>query len=256
MPSVHVFNTMGTTVSLRFAGVRPGTEVLARVEGAFDAFDQRFSLYRTDSEISRIARGELSLLHASDIMRDSYADALEWRRLTCDAFTPHRPDGVIDLSGIVKAKAMDAAAIVLDQVGEAGWLMNAGGDILSRGADQGEAWRVGIVDPLDRGSLLCNVTLDIGRRALATSGTAERGEHIWRQLRPDSSQAPTLYRQVSVLADDIVTADVLATAILAGGPAYLDDSLADFDIDVLAIDENGDIVATAGLRRAWGILAA
>ena len=47
-------------------------------------------------------------------MRACYSRALRWRSRTDDAFTPHRPDGVIDLSGIVKAEAMAAAGDVLD----------------------------------------------------------------------------------------------------------------------------------------------
>ncbi|RFA18201.1 hypothetical protein B7R25_15735 [Subtercola boreus] len=243
---------MGTTVSIRFADDRPDPDVLGRVETTFASFDARFSLYREDSEISRIARGELSLPASSSSMRDTYAEALDWRRLTGDSFTPHRPDGVIDLSGLVKAKAVDAAAAVLEQAGEADWLMNAGGDILSRGDDRGEAWRAGIVDPLDRAALLADVALGVGRRALATSGTAERGEHIWRQRRPPGAQGSCAYRQVSVVARDIVTADVLATSILAGGPQQLDDALDRFDVEVLAVDESGELMASAGLRRAWG----
>lgn len=252
---VHVFDTMGTTASIHFARERPEAVVLSKAEAAFGDFDGRFSLYRTDSEISRIARGELSLLNSSAIMRNTYAEALEWRRVTRDAFTPHRPDGVIDLSGLVKAKAMERAATVLNQAGYADWLMNVGGDILSRGTDRGDAWRAGIVDPLDRTALLADLTLRDGSCALATSGTAERGEHIWRQRRTGGADGSISYQQVSVIAADIITADVLATAILAGGPEQLDHALSAFDIEALASDANGELVASAGLRRAWGILA-
>lgn len=44
---------------------------------------------------------------------------------------------------------------------------------------------------------------------------------------------------MSVLADDIVTADVLATAILAGGPATLAHMETLYDIDVLAVGPDG-----------------
>ena len=117
--AVHVFDTMGTTVSLRFPGTMPEPRLLHAVEAAFDAVDRRFSLYRPDSELSRIARGELALPNASAELRQSYADAVEWRSRTAGAFTPHRPDGVIDLNGIVKASAMAAAADLLDTAGEA-----------------------------------------------------------------------------------------------------------------------------------------
>ena len=85
------------------------------------------------------------------------------------------------------------------------------------------------MDPGDRRALLCVVPLGDGRRAIATSGIAERGEHVWR--RPvEPGDVP--FVQVSVIAEDIVTADVLATAILAGGTPTLDTVTDRFDVDV------------------------
>ena len=78
------------------------------MEGTFTDADARFSLYRLDSELSRVASGALSMTESSVELRDTYADALAWRALTDGAFTPNRPDGVIDLNGVVKAKAMRA----------------------------------------------------------------------------------------------------------------------------------------------------
>ncbi|MEC5185538.1 thiamine biosynthesis lipoprotein [Cryobacterium sp. MP_3.1] len=253
--AVHVFDTMGTTVSLRFAGALPGVEVLRRVEAGFDAYDRRFSLYRPDSELSRVARGELALPRASALLRESYADALDWRSRTAGAFTPHRPDGIIDLNGIVKAAAMTAMATLLDAAGETDWLLNVGGDILGRGGFAGAPWTIGITDPGDRAGLLCTVTLDAARPAVATSGTAERGEHIWRQ-HPHDLASRAAYRQVTVLAADIVTADVLATAILAGGRDQLDEVTARHAIDVLTVDAAGAITATPRLQHARGLAPA
>lgn len=252
---VHVFTTMGTTVSLRTAGPTPGPALLRAVEAGFDDADRRFSLYRPDSELSRVARGDLPLRRASTALRDAYADALEWRSRTTGAFTPHRPDGVIDLNGIVKASTMATAAGILDAAGETDWLLNVGGDILGRGNLAGSPWSVGITDPADRAGLLCAVTLGAGRCALATSGTAERGEHVWRQ-GPDPVDPSVRYRQVSVLAADIVSADVLATAVLAGGPAERDDAIGRFPIEVLTVAMDGGLTATLGFQQARGLAPA
>jgi len=241
---VHVFSTMGTVVSIRFAGDTPGSALLAGVEREFHIVDEQFSLYRSDSEICRVARGELPLTATSERFRQTYARALEWRGLTNDAFTPHRPDGVIDLSGLVKADAIDAAASVLESGGAMNWVMNAGGDVLACGRFAGEPWSVGIVDPDDRSAVLGAVNLTPERRAMATSGTAERGEHVWR------SDRTSRYRQVTVLADGIVTADVLATAVLAGGEEARDDVLSRFDVDVLTVDAAGGLTATPRFRSA------
>jgi thiamine biosynthesis lipoprotein len=236
----HVFSTMGTVVSLTYDGARDAD--LGGLEETFACYDSRFSLYRPDSELSRIRAGELSLAESSDQLREVYSIALEWRESTHGEFTPHRPDGVIDLSGVVKALAMKEAGIGLVSHGAIDWCLNVGGDVLVAGLDQTrDAWSIGIVDPLDRNALLTAASLRGSRRACATSGSAERGDHIWT-----IGAAPVVFVQATVLADDIVTADVLATTIIAGGPAALDQICATWDVDVLTIDRAGELRITPG----------
>ena len=68
------------------------------------------------------------------------------------------------------------------------------------------------------------------------------GEHVWRQGAAD-------FRQVTVTASDIVTADVLATAILSGGRATRDAVTDRWDVDVLTVDQEGALDVTPRLRR-------
>ena len=243
----HVFFTMGTAVSIELPGVDSAVRPLAELESIFDEVDRRFSLYRSDSELSAIASGALALTAASPELRRSYAEALLWRNETGGAFTPHRPDGIIDLNGIVKAEAVERAGAALDAEGFANWSLNAGGDVLSRGMQsQGVPWTLGIADPDNRLALLCAVILNDEHRAIATSGSAERGDHIWRK----GSLEPTEFVQVTVMANDIVTADVLATAIVSGGGASLDEFTTRWPIDVLTVDRAANLRATRGFRLA------
>lgn len=225
----------------------------AAVERVFLSLERTFSLYRPGSEASAIARGELGMALSSAAMRHMHAEALQWRLDTEGAFTPERPDGVLDLSGIVKAEAIAEAGTVLLALGLRDWCLNAGGDVLVYGSPQPgseEPWHAGVVDPADRGALLTSFPLGPagGRYALATSGTAERGEHIWAAglSRPASSG----FRQVSVAAADIVTADVLATAVMAGGRRTLDIATERWDVDVLAVTDDGGLLATPGFRTS------
>lgn len=244
MTAPFVFAAMGTMVSVH--SVRPLPRAVEdAVMGAFVVLEERFSLWRPDSEASAVARRETGVTDTSETYRLVYELAVRWRARTQGAFTPHRPDGVIDLSGIVKALALDAARDVLVSAGFADWCLNAGGDVLTDGVGpDGRPWVVGIVDPAERGALLSRVTAGAGRRAVATSGIAERGEHVWR-IGSDGT-----FVQVSVAADDIVTADVLATAILAAGPDALTLAHDIADIDVLACTADGRFWASSAFRTA------
>ncbi|MGR2753082.1 FAD:protein FMN transferase [Agromyces arachidis] len=242
------FEAMGTVVSLRLGapartdGAGPDAATDA-VRSAFTRWEARCSLFLHDSELSRVARGELGLPEAGDEVRDAYAIALRWRDATGGSFTPHRGDGVIDLDGVVKALAAEEAGRALDEAGRTGWAIGAGGDVLVGG---GGELAVGIVDPLDRGAMLARVDLDGDRRrAVATSGSAERGDHIWTV----AGLAATPFAQVSVAARDLLTADVLATAIVSGGFDALDAIAARFDVDVLAVTREGGLLATPGWPR-------
>lgn len=233
------FASMGTVISV--AG-SPDEATLTQIREVFARWDERFSLYKPDSELSRLARREFPLTKASTELREAYALAQTWRAETEGAFTAHRPDGFIDLSGVVKALAIAEAGEVLRASGLAQWCVNAGGDLLGSGA----SFVVGIVDPDDRGELLTQFTLSPRHPALATSGVAERGEHVWRIGTWAAEGDP--FVQVSVAGPDIVTADVLATAILSGGRATLDRALERWPIEVLAVSRDGQYLATDAFR--------
>ncbi|MCU1424610.1 MAG: hypothetical protein JWM51_901 [Microbacteriaceae bacterium] len=238
----HTFTTMGTVASLETADT--GALTIPSVEAIFRDYDAHFSLYRPDSELSRIASGSLALRNSTRWTLDTYGDALSWRERTSGAFTPHRPDGVMDLNGIVKALAIRDAGCVLAAASGKPWCLNVGGDVLADGTEKGAPWDVGIADPADRTALLTVIELTGTRRAVATSGDAERGDHIWR----GGSRERPEFSQVTVVADEIVAADVLATAIMAGGRATLDELTDTRDIDVLTVTATGDLMATPKLR--------
>ena len=261
----RTFTSMGTVVSLAIPAA-PGTApqaaveeleaATAVVEQLFNRLDRTFSLYRPDSEAIAMARGELTLMNASADMRRLYVEAAEWRTLTEGAFTAERPDGVVDLAGIVKAHAIREAGTSLLALGLKDWCLNAGGDVLVDGSPtpgSTRPWLAGIVDPKDRTTLLTAFPLvghsfgNRGKHALATSGTSERGHHIWSAGLPAARDEG--FRQVSVAAADIITADVLATAIMAGGARTLELATSHWDVDVLAVKNDGGLLATQGFRN-------
>ena len=246
--SAHTFATMGTVVSIRLAHTEPddpgALEAVREAHSVFERLNERFSLYRDDSELSAIARGDLMLNLASDDLRSAYERAIEWRNVTSGDFTPHRPDGVIDLNGIIKAEAIALAAETLRSHGFGDFSVNCGGDVLVSGSPSSGTWLTGIVDPSSRDEILTTVSMDDEWSAIATSSVSERGEHIWS--RPDSDQS---FAQVSVVAHDIVTADVLATAIMAGGQRALDDAVSRWSVAALAVTRDGELRGNARFRE-------
>jgi thiamine biosynthesis lipoprotein len=242
------FDTMGTTVSLVISGLvdaggGPGT--LDRIRKIFDDADRRYSLCRPQSELSLIASGLLRLSQASVELRQMYELAISWRNTTQGAFTPHRGDGTVDLSGVVKGWAIAQAGEVLASAGLDNWCINAGGDVLASGTNRTGPWTVGIVDPADRTALLASVRVPGHLGAVATSGSAERGDHIWTQTAAGSRP----FLQVTVVAADIISADALATAIIAGGRETLDLATSGWPVEVLAVERSGALLATPGFRR-------
>lgn len=142
--TARTFTTMGTVASLRADGVT--SALLEAIVAACLRIDRLFSLYLPDSDLSRIARGEIGLWEADPVVTDAYAQAIEWRSATHGNFTPHRPDGTIDLSGIVKAIAIADVGDVLD-AHSSSWLFSVGGDVLARGDREGEPWRAASPTP-------------------------------------------------------------------------------------------------------------
>lgn len=222
--SIHLRGA-GLTGSQRPDGA-PSSTIEGAVHAAFDALrevDATFSTYRADSEISRLARGELRLRDATAPVREVARLCREAREITQGWFDADRPDGAggrtFDPTGLVKGWAVQRACTQLATgLPENDVLVNAGGDIAVWCArEDGEAWRLGIENPLDRTALLA--TLELRTGGLATSGTAARGHHIYS---PATGSAATELASVSVIGPSLMWADVYATAAFARGTGAVD----------------------------------
>ncbi len=148
----HIEHVMGTAVSIHVRDeVQPG--ILGPALQHLHDADTRFSTYRPDSEVSRLAEGRVSLRECSPDVQAvlRLADTLRLRtRGYLDVMLPG-PDGSLrlDPSGVVKGWAVDGAAGLLQQAGVRCFCINAGGDVVARSLDPWQTWRVGIRHPLD-----------------------------------------------------------------------------------------------------------
>jgi thiamine biosynthesis lipoprotein len=217
-----VEQVMGLPVSihLRGPGVRcAGTEAgVAAAYAELRRADELFSTWQPDSQVSQLRRGERDLESCDPLVRE-VADLCEMARCrTAGAFSAFLPDAGGDLrfdpTGLVKGWAADRAAAVLEGIAGHAYCLNAGGDVVVGGRDAEDsdrAWRVGIEDPRDRSQIAEVVELTAG--AVATSGTAARGNHL---IDPATGQAVASDGSVSVVGPSLLWADVWATALFVG----------------------------------------
>ncbi|MEO5852594.1 MAG: FAD:protein FMN transferase [Nocardioides sp.] len=179
--------------------------------------DRVFSTYRDDSFVSRLGRGEISVADCPPEVAEVLALGEVARLLSHGAFDVRRPgtDGrmVLDPSGVVKGWAVERAARPLRGLADTDFCLSAGGDMVCHVADpDAPAWRVGIEDPADPSRLVAVVPVRHG--AVATSGTAHRGEHV---VDARTGAAPQGIASVTVVGDDLTWADIDATAAFALG---------------------------------------
>ncbi len=150
-----------------------------------------------------------------------------WSRVTWDGSRLCMPAGMqIDLGGICKEYAVDRAAALLRDSGEAAALVNFGGDLaVVRAPRRRRRWQVGIESADAPGESAVRL-IDLGAGALATSGDARRflqrnGVRYGHILDPRTgwpiADAP---RSVTVAADTCTQAGMLSTlAMLQGAGA-------------------------------------
>ncbi len=219
--------------------------------------DATFSLYKSESELSKIARGEMPVQNASSQVRDIFNDCLDWKTRTSGWFDAINQDGIFDPSGIVKTWAATRCALFLEANGVKNFTLNAGGDIyLSSELRVTNLWRVGLANLNKRedknaGSSMSVNLYGTNFRAVATSGSVERGQHIWA-----NGKLPTEHEvvQVTVVAEALIIADVWATAIYAGGQKALNamvatENSAGLTAAAIVTFADGSIVATKGFAN-------
>ena len=212
---VHRLRAMGCDVAVA------GGE-LAAVAAVLERWEETFSLFRPESELSRVNRSRSRILVVSPLFARALQVALDvaaetdglvdptlcgrWSEISVAGRTLSRPPGlVLDLNGVVKSLAVDDAAETLDGTG----FVSVGGDLAVRGA----------VDV----ALPAGGAIRVIAGGLATSGTASRGAHLIDPVagRPSDS----CWEQVTASGASCLAADVAAkSGFLLGerGPDWLD----------------------------------
>ncbi|MET8807782.1 FAD:protein FMN transferase [Streptomyces sp. NPDC004546] len=251
----HAEEVMGTVFSFDVRGGEPGAvrEALAEAVAGLHHADAVFSTYREDSEVSRLARGELTVAECAPEVAEVLDLAAEAERVSEGWFST-RYQGSLDPTGIVKGWAAERAARLLAGVaGVRGVSVNGGGDVQLLGTPEpGRPWRVGVADPLRPGGLAAVVsTAGVAELSVATSGTAERGAHIVDPRTGKSAVSDLV--AVTVIGPRLTWIDCWATAAFAmgsrAGLAWLE-SLP--DVEGLLITAGDEVRCTGGLAARLG----
>ncbi len=129
-----------------------------------------------------------------------------------------------DLSGIAKGYGVDRAALALEALGYADYMVEAGGEIRTRGRNASNLpWQIAIEEP-DAIPPRPRFVTPLSGQSMATSGDYrifyERdGRRYCHEIDPNTRE-PVTHRlaSVSVVAADCTYADAMATALFVLGP--------------------------------------
>ncbi len=172
--------------------------------------DNRYSTFKSDSEVSRFAAGLIAEKNLSAELKHVIKAPRHAEKET-DGYFSAWAAGVFDPSGYVKGWAIDQAGEVIEKQGYKTYCIGAGGDILAR-SNTDKIWDIGIQDPDDKTKILNKLSISNG--AVCTSGSYERGSHI---INPKTKKPAADFVSVTIVGPDIIQADVLATAVFAMG---------------------------------------
>lgn len=237
-----VFSTMGTMATLTLGSSVDADEAAqARhaCEFSLAADEHRFSHYDDRSEIMRWVKGEPI---SEDALRDIRVvmDECMLLQIASDGvFSPFDPcTGRLDTGGYAKGHAIAKAVDAVRSTGVRDFSLNVGGDAYCSGqpALRGP-WRIAIADPARRRRVAAVLEVEDG--AVATSGTAERGEHIWHR-RPFSKVL-----SFTVIGPEIATADAYATIGFAMGEQGIEWVAAHEGYSSLVIRADGRVIGDA-----------
>jgi len=194
----------------------------AAVAAVLERWEATFSLFRPESELSRVNESPARVITVSSLFARGLETALDmaaeteglvdptlcgrWREVVRSGWMLSRPPGLtLDLNGVVKALAVDEAAATLDGPG----FVSVGGDLAVQG-------------PVDV-ALPAGGAISVVSGGLATSGTASRGAHLVDTATGSASES--CWEQVTASGATCLDADVAAKAgflLGEGGPAWLE----------------------------------
>ncbi|HSX39909.1 MAG TPA: FAD:protein FMN transferase, partial [Candidatus Saccharimonadales bacterium] len=203
---------MGMPVTVEIVDSTAKESAFTKIFDYFNYIDEKFSTYKSTSEIS--------LVNSQKLTPDKYSRDLvevlqmcEQTKQETNGFFDIDYKGKIDPSGLVKGLAIYRAAKILEDDGFKNYYLDVGGDIQVGGYNQEfSVWSVGIKNPFNQKEIV--KTLYVTDKGVATSGTYIRGHHIYN---PKTKRPVDDIVSLTVIGPNIYEADRYATAAFAMG---------------------------------------
>lgn len=200
-----------------------------------------FKLIRRSIKISKLTQGAFDISYASmdkiwkfdgsmKLMPDSTAVAesvskINYQNIELDEINKTvflKEKGMkIGFGAIGKGYAANKALKVMSKMNLDGALVNASGDLISWGKDEGnQDWRIGISNPKNKDQIYSWLT--IKENAVVTSGNYEKfvefnGKKYSHIIDPRSGYPVSGLSSVTIICPDAELADALATAVFVMG---------------------------------------
>lgn len=208
------------------------------------------NVFNRSQEISKLSQGAFDITVAplvnawgfgfkkgefpDSIMIDSLLQHTGFQkvRLINNTIIKDDPNIILNASAIAKGYAVDIIGDLLDSKNITNYMIDIGGEVLAKGKNaKGLPWRIGINKPIDD-ALATNqeieLVINIENKGIATSGNYRNfyikdGKKYAHTIHPKTGY-PVQHNilAATVLADDCMTADALATTFMVLG---LDESL-------------------------------
>jgi len=231
---------MGMPIAVEISKSTNDKSANADIEKVFDYFryvDEKYSPFKETSEVAKFNRGE----KVSHEMTKILELAQDLKNQTNGYFDIVRPDGKIDPSGIVKGWAIKNAANILKDLGYKKFYVDAGGDA----EIVGKNWKWGIRNPFNKSEIV--KVLKLSNCGIATSGTYERGQHIYNPVGKKSEITDVV--SLTVIGPDVYEVDKFSTPAFAMGRAGIEFIERQKDLEGYMIDKRAIATMTSGFDK-------
>ncbi len=179
--------------------------------------DHIFSPFRTNSELTLYNHRKIEMTGTNLLFQEVFALSIWAKEMTQGLFSAnfvgkYNPTGAVKGWAIEKAERIQLEPLLSDPNFVAVNL-NGGGDMQFSSSDKHNwQWEIGIVNPFDNKKVISCFRMKNG--AIATSGTSQRGEHLFNSSTGRAIPEKNFnVISSSVIGSEVSYSDIWATAI-------------------------------------------